>query len=346
MKPVVDAVVDSVGAVDNHKKIIGDRLKEARKALEMTQKQMVAASGIPLPSLRDYEGGNRMPGGDAIASFLSVGINANWLLTGHGPMLWNDVLAEAKRVRGAAIEPLSKARLNIVKHAMARVRTRWFVISPGDAGHALNPVVDDYNASRIFQFGEVRDEIPSITVEELMQWGRDAQRQLDSGENVPVADRPYEMHQSMSMQSAQPVAGYVALPLYNDVRAAAGPGAVNGHELADDALMFKEDWIRYELGAKAQDLCLIRVSGDSMEPTLRAGDVILIDHRACRPDREGIYILRMGEMLLVKRLQAVPGGQIRVISDNAAFDSWLFKTDDIGVDVDIIGRVVWSGRRL
>lgn len=154
------------------------------------------------------------------------------------------------------------------------------------------------------------------------------------------------MQQSMSMTAAELYPGYVALPLYNDVRAAAGHGAVNGHEQADDALMFKEDWIRYELGAKAQDLCLIRVSGDSMEPTLRAGDVILIDHRACRPDREGIYIMRVGEMLLVKRLQALPGGKIRVASDNPAFDPWTLDQDELGTEVLVVGRVVWSGRRL
>lgn len=250
MSKVVDEVVDSDVVVDNQKKIIGGRLKEARAALDLTQKELVALSGIPLPSLRDYELGNRIPGGDAVASLVRVGINANWLLTGMGEIL-----------------------------------------------------------------------------------GR-------------KADQPYEMHQSMSMTAAEPYPGYVALPLYNDVRAAAGHGAVNGHEQADDALMFKEDWIRYELGAKAQDLCLIRVSGDSMEPTLRAGDVILIDHRACRPDREGIYIMRVGEMLLVKRLQALPGGKIRVTSDNPAFDPWTLDQEELGTEVLVVGRVVWSGRRL
>lgn len=346
MSPVVDEVVDTTCDVDNQKKIVGARLKEARIALGMTQKQMVLASGIPLPSLRDYEGGKRMPGGDAIASLLGVGINANWLLTGHGPMLWKDLLAEAKRVRGASIESVNDARRKIVTYAMGRVRTRWFVTSPGEAGHALNPVVDDYNAGRIFQFDKIRDEIPSITVEELMKWGRDAMRRLDSQEDIFVGDQPYKTADSTPVQCFQPIAGYVAVPLYNDVRAAAGHGALVEHENADDALMFKEDWLRFELGAKASDLCLIRVSGDSMEPTLRGGDVILVNQQITRPDREGIYILRMGEMLLVKRLQAVPGGNLRVISDNAAFDSWVISLADLGVEIAIIGRVVWSGRKM
>ena len=146
---------------------------------------------------------------------------------------------------------------------------------------------------------------------------------------------------------ALPMDGYVAIALYNDVRAAAGHGAVVEGEKPDDALIFKEEWVRQELGARPADLCLIRVSGDSMEPTLRAGDVILIDVRASSPDREGIYIIRMDGMLLVKRIQALPGGNLQVTSDNPAFTPWQIKRADIdGVSVAVVGRVVWSGRRL
>lgn len=159
---------------------------------------------------------------------------------------------------------------------------------------------------------------------------------FDSGDGKPSLHRIEE-----------PRSGYVAIPLYNDVRAAAGAGAVASHERSDDALMFQEEWIRFELGARPQDLYLIRVSGDSMEPTLRSGDTILVDRRATRPDREGVYILRMNEMLLVKRLQALPGGIVKVASDNQAFAAFDVKLADIeGGDLTIIGRVVWAGRRL
>ncbi|MDR2220678.1 MAG: hypothetical protein LBE24_08895 [Methylobacillus sp.] len=148
-------------------------------------------------------------------------------------------------------------------------------------------------------------------------------------------------------QVAQPPAGYISIPLYSGVRAAAGNGAVIEHEVPDDALVFKDEWIRHEIGAQPQDLYLIRVAGDSMEPTLRAGDVILIDRRATRPDREGVYILRMNDMLLVKRLQALPNGVVRVISDNSAFTTFDIKVSEIdGSEMAIIGRVVWTGRRM
>ena len=336
MTKVVDGVVDGSGPVDNQEDTIAGRLKIARQRLEMTQKDLVQASGIPLPSLRDYELGKRIPGGDAVASLIRAGINANWLLTGNGSILWSDMLEEAKERRGKPHKDLDRFQLMIVKHALARVRSSWFVTAVSEPGHPLNEIVDDYNLGRIFiGNNEIRLAIPRITIEELVAWGR---------AQIAKMDRAEYAAESAVEESTAP--GYVAIPLYNNIRAAAGHGAIVEHERPDDALMFKEDWIRYELGASPSDLCLIRVSGDSMEPTLRAGDIILIDHRASRPDREGIYIIRMGEMLLVKRLQALPGAKVKVISDNAAFDSWTIDLVDIGNEVAIIGRVVWSGRRL
>ncbi|MFZ4540133.1 helix-turn-helix domain-containing protein [Propionivibrio sp.] len=77
--------------VGNQKKAVGDRLKKARTELFLTQKELFTLSGIPVPSLQDYEAGKRMPGGDAVSALIRFGINANWLLTGEGPMLLADL---------------------------------------------------------------------------------------------------------------------------------------------------------------------------------------------------------------------------------------------------------------
>jgi phage repressor protein C with HTH and peptisase S24 domain len=140
--------------------------------------------------------------------------------------------------------------------------------------------------------------------------------------------------------------GFTAFPLYDDVRAFAGRGASNEEDQAENVVMLSDEWIRVELGAMPRNLFMVRVAGDSMEPTLRVGDLLLIDRRASCPDREGFYLLRLGEMLLVKRLQALPGGKIRVTSDNAAFDPFIFDANESGDDVRIHGRIIWTGRRL
>lgn len=144
-----------------------------------------------------------------------------------------------------------------------------------------------------------------------------------------------------------PRAGYVYVPLY-DVRAAAGHGAVAQSEGVVNELAFREDWIRSTLHVRPSDLSLVHVEGDSMEPDLRAGDIILIDHTDASARREGIYVLRMEDALLVKQVQRMPGGVLRLVSRNPAYEPILLPIPEVqpGGKVSIIGRVVWACRRL
>lgn len=138
---------------------------------------------------------------------------------------------------------------------------------------------------------------------------------------------------------------YVALPLY-DVRAAAGGGVVPDSEHVVDFLHFKKAWLRTELRCSPDALYLIYVDGESMEPALSRGDVILVNSRD-QSQGDGVYVLRMDGALLVKRLQRKPGGIIRVTSDNPAYEPFEVKAQEMEVnDFAIIGRVVWAGRRM
>jgi len=75
----------------NHNNSIAARIKEARAALGLTQKELCEITGMKLPSLRDYELGNSIPGGDAIGLLTKADINAHWLITGQGKKLITDV---------------------------------------------------------------------------------------------------------------------------------------------------------------------------------------------------------------------------------------------------------------
>jgi transcriptional regulator with XRE-family HTH domain len=74
-----------------------DRLKQWRQFLGLTQQQFCERTGIPLRTLRGYEGGTRHPGEDALAAIARTGVNMNWLLTGEGEMLPK----EAPGIKGA-----------------------------------------------------------------------------------------------------------------------------------------------------------------------------------------------------------------------------------------------------
>ena len=122
--------------------------------------------------------------------------------------------------------------------------------------------------------------------------------------------------------------------------ASAGSGALGVEELPFDAFRFSVRWLRGQ-GLEARMLSAIAVAGDSMEPVLRDGDEILVD-RSPRPLRDGIHVVRLGEALHVKRVQAGRPGRLTLISANAAYPPIEIPLDD----VDVIGRVVWKGGRL
>jgi phage repressor protein C with HTH and peptisase S24 domain len=124
------------------------------------------------------------------------------------------------------------------------------------------------------------------------------------------------------------------------LEASAGPGTVGAAEIPFDAFRFSRRWLR-EQGLEPALLSSIRVMGDSMDPLLRDGDEILVD-RTPRPFREGVHVVRLGEALHVKLLQAVPPDRLRLISKNEAYEP----VDVAMADVDVVGRVVWKGGRL
>ncbi|WP_225204609.1 S24 family peptidase [Novosphingobium huizhouense] len=122
--------------------------------------------------------------------------------------------------------------------------------------------------------------------------------------------------------------------------ASAGPGAMAGEEIPAGRLRFNNRWLKGQ-GLEPANLSVIEVEGDSMEPTLRDGDEILVD-RSPRPMRAGVHVIRLDDVLLVKRLESGPAGTIRVISDNPAYP----RMERAVTEVEIVGRVVWKGGRL
>ena len=129
------------------------------------------------------------------------------------------------------------------------------------------------------------------------------------------------------------------------VMVSAGPGAVVAEELGRPYFGFDERWLKAITPTPAGQLSIVRVEGDSMAPTLNAGDDILVD-LADLTDRlrDGIYVLRVEDSVVVKRIALNPMRRsVTVQSDNPAYPDW----PDCGIDeLNCIGRVIWAGRKI
>lgn len=129
-----------------------------------------------------------------------------------------------------------------------------------------------------------------------------------------------------------------------EVGASAGLGLAVEGEAVTGGIGFDRRWLR-RLGVDPRRVSIIRVVGDSMEPTLFDGDDILVNHADdVARLRDGIYVLRLDEALKVKRLS--PGsrhGTVDVLSDNKVYGD----LTEVPLDrVAIVGRVSWAGRTL
>lgn len=129
------------------------------------------------------------------------------------------------------------------------------------------------------------------------------------------------------------------------VRAAAGHGAIPYQEKGRAYLAFDDRWLRALTATPSTQLSIIRVEGDSMAPTLNAGDDILVDlGDSMQRLRDGIYVLRAEDSLVVKRLALHPVGKsVTVQSDNPAYPDW---PDRDLAEIHCIGRVIWAGRKI
>lgn len=138
--------------------------------------------------------------------------------------------------------------------------------------------------------------------------------------------------------------GFVMVPHY-EVHASAGNGSLVHSEQIVDYLAFKADWVRNTLGVAQKDLALISVKGDSMEPVLSNEDLILIDMRKSRVEDNAIYVLQLDGTLLVKRIQRKLDGSLHVMSDNPRYEAEIVNAER-APELHVLGRVVWSGRRM
>ncbi|MGE0424961.1 MAG: helix-turn-helix transcriptional regulator [Reyranellaceae bacterium] len=131
-----------------------------------------------------------------------------------------------------------------------------------------------------------------------------------------------------------------------DVRASAGPGAFHeGLEESKETWLFPEAIVRHEFRARARDLHIITIDGDSMEPLLSSGDRILIDTSQRVPVPPGIFVIWDGMGIVAKRVEHVPHSeppQVVIKSINPEYQTYERDAEE----VNIIGRVIWAARRI
>ena len=135
---------------------------------------------------------------------------------------------------------------------------------------------------------------------------------------------------------------FVGIPRYN-----ATLSAGNGHWNPDhtdilDHIPFTPEFLRRRLGrSNPDDLIILAANGDSMEPQISDGDLVMIDQRK-KDLIEGIFAITLNGMARVKRLRPMLNGDLEILSDNPLYDKEVLKKENVQ-EFQVIGKVVWCG---
>lgn len=124
-----------------------------------------------------------------------------------------------------------------------------------------------------------------------------------------------------------------------NVRAGAGEGIYNYVIETIDTISLDKSFFRTPINTNK--VKGIQVDGDSMEPTLRDGDYVLIDENTTF-GVNGIYAIQLGGQILIKRLQFKMDGTILIISDNTKYEIETFNPKENQLPFQVLGLKVLS----
>ena len=126
------------------------------------------------------------------------------------------------------------------------------------------------------------------------------------------------------------------------MRAAAG---LTGFENSDypeivSSLFLSDEGLLQIIGRKsAAGIKIVNVPTDSMEPTIRKGDIVFLDTKVNAYSGDGIYAFAIDGALFIKRIQKMIGGCYRMISDNEIYPPEQI-SDDVCKNAQFIGRFI------
>lgn len=155
--------------------------------------------------------------------------------------------------------------------------------------------------------------------------------------NVEPATLPERSPLEAEFGASAPGPGFAAVP-----KAAARLSAGGGSFVVEGVsgrYHFRADWLN-RLCNPAMAV-LFDCVGDSMEPTIRGGETLLVDRSRTEIEDGGIYALGVGDTVMVKRLRRTPDGLVRIISDNR--DAYPEAPPARPDEIRILGRVIWHG---
>ena len=166
-----------------------------------------------------------------------------------------------------------------------------------------------------------------------LETGEGRMREPSKGKRAPRAEFPEALPELADLER---------IPVFDSRAPGRRPFGDPDHALGFN--LYRNTWLSTLTSTPFSQLAVIIISGDSMEPTLSNGDHALVDMAQVNLRREGIYVLKLEDTLLVRRVTMHPATKrVTIHSDNARYQPY----DDLDPEtLEALGRVIWIGHTL
>ncbi len=181
----------------------------------------------------------------------------------------------------------------------------------------------------------------------------------ERGQRKPSADILYklnkiygfDLHYLLTGESQQPKTKekqsnredeFTLVPRY-DIEVSAGAGSFVETENIVSMLSFRTSWLE-SLNLHKGNANIVTAKGDSMEPTIKNGSILLVKTDDTIDIEDGsIYVINYSDQTFVKRLKRDLKG-IYILSDNKQYEDQFISYEELEQSpLNIAGRVVWYG---
>ena len=222
--------------------------------------------------------------------------------------------------------------MSVPMHERLRARIRQLGMSVADVAREAG-----VNRSFVYDILRGRSQVPNLdkltrvaqVVKVELEWLLSGKGRVEGGD--PITEDYHNDFVAIQYAAARPSMG--------------GGAIVENEERTGRDFHFRRAWIRDRLRAAPSMMRVMDVQGDSMIPTLKDGDVVLVDMNQRSPVPPGVFVLHDGMGLVAKRLEYVPMSEpprVRIISDNQQYSPYECTAEE----VNIVGRVRWYGREM
>lgn len=173
-------------------------------------------------------------------------------------------------------------------------------------------------------------------VQKIPEWFRFVVRAFEEGEQPEAPPRPSDLPVARDVSSGETVT-----LLQLDLSYSMGPGRSIDDYIESEPVEFDRAMLRSITRAEPARLRLARGVGDSMFPTLQTADRVMIDTtQTVLNQTDRIWAVSINGAGAIKRLRAIGGGKVLILSDNKEVPPQEVDADDLVIG----GRVIWLAR--